>query len=364
MKTFNYNKTNYSEFNDKCIKLIDEIKMNQGKMQLIAQSYPQLLKANAEVTKTDEVYFSTKIEGIIFDYDKVKKIISEVEKKNTSKATKDADHISDFEIQVEGYAKLFLTICRRPEFFKIDTTSILAMFYSLYNIPTSYKKSVYRKEDYQNVLNGNKLERIRVSPVPAFETPLYLGGAVSSLADSYTNQKVSWLLNISKFFVDFMCIMPFDAGCGRIARLFLQLLLLKADVDICKYISISKIFESKASKYYESIALCCEGWDNNKNNYNSFALYLLSSINEAYQQLFSQTKFNSGKKLKKSERIYEYFKNNNGEISKSQIIKSNPDISVSTIENALNNLKDTGKIKQISGGRSTKYILVNDKTKQ
>lgn len=259
MKTFNYNKTGYKEFDAKCIKLIDEINMNLGKMQLIKQNFPDLLKAQQKITKIDEVYFSTKIEGIMYDYENVKKIINRVEKKKVSEATKDADHISDFEIQVEGYAKLFLTLCKRPEFFKVDTTSILAMFYSLFNIPTSYKKSVYRKQDYQNVLNGKKLERIRVSPVPAFETPLYLGSAVTELADSFSNQKVSRLLNISKFFVDFMCIMPFDAGCGRIARLYLQLLLLHCNIDIIKYVSISKIFEHNASKYYDSIALCCEG---------------------------------------------------------------------------------------------------------
>lgn len=259
MKTFDYNRTGYKQFDAKCIKLIDKLNMNLGKMQFIQQSYPDLLKAQNEIAVVDEVYFSTKIEGIMADYDKVKTLVKNVENKKITKASKDADHITDFYQQIEGYAKLFITMCKRPEFFKIDTTSILAMFYSLFNIPTSYTKSVYRKDDYQNVLNGKKLERIRVSPVPAFETPLYLGSAVTSLADTFKNEKVSRLLCISKFFVDFMCIMPFDAGVGRIARLYLQLLLFKSGIDIPKYISLSKIFEENASKYYESIALCCEG---------------------------------------------------------------------------------------------------------
>ena len=259
MKTFNYNKTGFKEFDAKCIKLIDEIKMNMGKMQIVKQSFPELLKAEQKIAKVDEPYFSTKIEGIMVDYEDVEKTINRVEKKETSKAKKDADHISDFEIQVEGYAKIFLTICKRPEAFKADTTTILALFYSLFNIPTTYKKSVYRKQDYQNVLNGKKLEKVRVSPVPAFETPLYLGSAISELNDSFLNQKVSQLLNIAKFFVDFMCIMPFDAGVGRIARLFLQILLIHSGIDICKHESISKVFEHNASKYYESIALCCDG---------------------------------------------------------------------------------------------------------
>lgn len=259
MKTFDYNRTGHKQFDSKVIKLLDQTNMNLGKMQLIEQSYPDLLKSQNKIAVIDEVYFSTKIEGIMIDYQKVSEIVKNVENKNFNEATADANHLTDFELQVEGYAKLFLTMCKRPEFFKVDTTSILAMFYSLFNIPPSYKKSVYRKNDYQNVLNGNKLERIRVSPVPAFETPLYLGGAVASLADAFKNEKISRLLCITKFFVDFMCIMPFDAGVGRIARLYLQLLLFKSGIQISKYVSLSKIFEEQASKYYESIALCCEG---------------------------------------------------------------------------------------------------------
>lgn len=259
MKTFDYNRTGYKQLDAKCIKLIEKVNMNLGKMQIVQQSYPDLLTSQNKIAVVDEVYFSTKIEGIMIDYEKVENLVVNVENKQFSEADSNTNHLTDFELQVEGYAKLFLTMCKRPEFFKVDTTSILAMFYSLFNIPANYRKSVYRKEDYQNVLNGNKIERIRVSPVPAFETPLYLGSAVASLADSFSNEKISRLLCISKFFVDFMCIMPFDAGAGRIARLYLQLLLFKSGIDISKYVSLSKIFEENASKYYESIALCCEG---------------------------------------------------------------------------------------------------------
>lgn len=358
MKTFDYNRTGYKQFDAKCVKLIEKVNMNLGKMQIVQQSYPDLLASQNKIAVIDEVYFSTKIEGIMIDYEKVKNLVANVENKQFSETDNNTNHLTDFELQVEGYAKLFLTMCKRPEFFKVDTTSILAMFYSLFNIPANYKKSVYRKEDYQNVLNGNKIERIRVSPVSAFETPLYLGSAVASLADSFNNEKISRLLCISKFFVDFMCIMPFDAGVGRIARLYLQLLLFKSGIDISKYVSISKIFEDNAPKYYESIALCCEGWDEEKNNYNPFAIYLLESINKAYDKLFAKTNFNSGKKLKKAERIFQYFLNSKDPISKRDIINDHPDISVSTIENTLNKLKRERKIKQIAGGRSTKYILI------
>lgn len=87
-------------------------------------------------------------------------------------------------------------------------------------------------------------------------------------------------------------------------------------------------------------------------------MYLLESINKAYDKLFAKTNFSSGKKLKKSERIFQYFLNSKGPISKKDIINDHPDISISTIENTLYKLKREGKIKQIAGGRSTKYELL------
>ena len=85
----------------------------------------------------------------------------------------------------------------------------------------------------------------------------------------------------------------------------------------------------------------------------------MECLNKAFDQLFAKTKFSSGKTLKKSERIYQYFLNNKGPIAKKDLVKSHPDISLSTIENALNKLKREGKIKQIAGGRSTKYELIS-----
>lgn len=249
MKTFDYTKPINSLLLDDFIKCL-------GKMEFIQDSFPKILNAQKENAMFNESYFSTKIEGIILEYDKCKKMFSQIEHKDIKGKPGD---VSDFDLQFQGYSKILLTINRRLDFFNIDTTSILAMFYALFNIPADYKKSVYRKTDVQEMINGKQIVQVRVSPVDAYETPLYIGAAANALASSFQTHPNLAIINIAKFLVDFMCIRPFDAGCGRIARLFTYLLLLKSNVDIVKYISLSEIFEHNAAKYYESISLCCKG---------------------------------------------------------------------------------------------------------
>lgn len=334
MKSFDYQNTT---INKKNLKLLDEIKKSQGKLEMLEDTLTE--------STFEEAYFSNKIEGIILDYKKCK---------NLKDLHGKPGDVSDFEQQFIGYKNVLKTIQQKPNLFDCNTTSVLAMVYALFNIPADYKKSIYRKNDYQEMYNEGQITRVRVSPVDAYETPLYIGSAITALNDSFENNPQAALLNIAKFLVDFMCIRPFDVGCGRIARLFTYLLLLKNDVSIQKYISLSKVFEANASLYYESISRCCQGWDEGANNYEPFITYYLKCILKAYNILLSKDV-----KLNKFERIRNYFKDKDKEINKAELVNAFPDISLSTIENALHKLKNEGKIKQIGGGRSTRYKNIN-----
>ncbi|MDO5328902.1 MAG: Fic family protein [Coriobacteriia bacterium] len=346
MKTFDYKKTSYNA-------LLDEVRKCQGKMEFVRMSFPELLESLKDSAAFEEAYFSTKIEGIILDYKGCKKLMDKLEQASSSHA----GDVSDFVEQFRGYAKVLLTINKRIDFFKVDTTSILAMFYALFNIPADYKESVYRKVDYQDMIQDGKVVSVRVSPVESYETPLYIGSATTALCEAFDEAPTFNIINIAKYMVDFMCIRPFDAGCGRVMRLFAYLLLLKSDIDIVKYVSMSKIFEANASDYYETMSLCCGGWDEDKNTYEPFIEFFLKCIIKAYNILFEQTKFKGGKKLKGAERVFEYFKNNKCEVCKKDLQTALPDISLSTIENALHKLKSDGKIIQVGGGRSTRYKI-------
>lgn len=58
---------------------------------------------------------------------------------------------------------------------------------------------------------------------------------------------------IPSFTVDVMCIKPFDAGTGRLARLFSLLLMEKAGFDVGRYVSIDRLCERYSAAYYEAL---------------------------------------------------------------------------------------------------------------
>ena len=60
--------------------------------------------------------------------------------------------------------------------------------------------------------------------------------------------------------------------------------------------------------------------------------------------------------LSKADRIREIIKNHIGTITKSELIKMNPDISDTTVQRTLAQLLKDGEIQKIGGGRYTKYV--------
>ena len=59
------------------------------------------------------------------------------------------------------------------------------------------------------------------------------------------------------------------------------------------------------------------------------------------------------------ERTETIIRNNLGKISKKEIVDMCPDVSVGSIERALNELLKDEKILKVTGGRYTKYIYIN-----
>ena len=75
----------------------------------------------------------------------------------------------------------------------------------------------------------------------------------------------------------------------------------------------------------------------------------------AYREFSSRVETLRNQGLIKSERVKHVFETKIGKISKSDISKLCPDISITTIEKALSELLKEGYIIKICGGRSTAY---------
>lgn len=135
-----------------------------------------------------------------------------------------------------------------------------------------------------------------------------------------------------------------------------MLLLYQSGFVVGKYISIEKIIEESKETYYEALQDSSIGWHDNENDYKPFVNYMLGVIINAYREFESRVKLLTSPNLSKSDRIREIIKSHIGTITKSELMKMNPDISDTTIQRTLAELLKSGEIEKIGGGRYTKYV--------
>ena len=353
MKTFAYGETAQHRCSKQCCAFVSKLSEDLGRMRVVREMYPDLLDRLAAQALVDNVEASTHIEGIYPDAGRVAAIVEGAE------PTTDAEH------QVAGLAKAQRAVDGRYDEMPVSTTTILAFYESIFGYRGFGKRSHYRKRDTMSMLVDGVPQNVQVSPITAYETPLYLGSACDTLSDVQNastaqgdgedSPACEQVISVPQFVVDLLCITPFDEGNGRIVRLFSDLLAIRSGIDIGRYVSINRAFERDGMRYYEALNACTEGWDTNTNTYEPFIEYWMQTVHAAYGQLFDMLEVGEGGAAGKSARVRAFFEHHPGRHAKRDIVQANPDISVSTIENALADLVREGFLRKVGAGRGTAY---------
>ncbi len=140
------------------------------------------------------------------------------------------------------------------------------------------------------------------------------------------------------------------------SRLLSLLLLYKEGYDIVKYISYEEQINKYKDLYYEALRISSKGWDLNENDYFAFVENFIFMLLRCYRELDMRFSVVNGKKLSKTNRIEETLKNSITPLSKADIYKVLPDVSVTTIESVLGKLVKSGVVEKIGTSRNTRYI--------
>lgn len=316
---------------------------DRGKLQVLERLHPEQLEALRAGAHGDNVDASTRIEGLYVDPSRVRAVIE------------GAEPLGETEAQIAGYSQALRLIEEDADSLDLSTASIVKFYEALFAHRDLGRKSRYRKKDYIYVQVDGHPQLMPVSPITAFETPLVLGGACDSLVDAFEAESTSPLILAAVFTIDFLCIRPFDEGNGRIARLFADLILAKAGFDVSRYMSVDRLIEQSGMDYYNALNACVEGWDRAEGDYVPYVLYWLDILHEAYQALFKKLDSQLDAPSGKTQRVRAFVKDAANPVTKRQIREAFPDISESTIENALGDMVRNGEVEKIGAGRSTAY---------
>lgn len=351
MRNINYTNRWSKMLTPEIVGMLTTIHEFKGEQNLFIEAHADELSELMEIAKIQSTEASNRIEGIFTSDERLKKLVMD---KTTPK--------NRAEQEIAGYRDVLNTIHDNYDYIQIKPGIILQLHRDLYRFMGPGTGGYFKTTD--NVIAeidnaGNR--KVRFEPVPAWETP----GAIDKLCDAFDevirDETIDPLIVLPMFVLDFLCVHPFNDGNGRMSRLLTLLLLYRSGYIVGKYISIEKMIESTKETYYETLQASSAGWHEEENNYIPFVSYVLGIVVASYREFSSRVKLLTTAGLTKADRIGEIIKQTIGTITKAEIMKKCPDISQITIQRALIELQEQGKIIKIGGGRYTKYTWNWDK---
>ena len=296
---------------------IAKIHEYKGKQELYVENYPDVLEKMVDVAKIQSTKSSNAIEGIYTNDARLKELMNQkAEPQNRNE-----------ELHNQLYSYSFVN--HNGKFKKLDN-------------------SIIEVDAFGN-------QKVRFQPVSSFETEMYVDEMVKAYNQAI-KESVPPLILIPALIHDFLCIHPFDDGNGRMSRILTLLLLYKFGYFVGRYISIEMLIEETKESYYEELQHSSEKWHTGENDELPFIKYMLGVILKAYKECDDRFRLIGEKQLTSPERVLTVIQKSLSPLSKKDIMILCPDISQRTIERALKELQDSGKIQQVGNGRSTKYM--------
>ena len=346
MREFSFHKYYEKLLSPDIVSLLSQIHEYKGQQASLDAAKPDALAQLLEIAKIQSTEASNRIEGIVTTDERLKQLVRD----KTMPRTRS-------EKEIAGYRDVLSTIHESYDYIPPRPSLILQLHRDLYKFSGKAVGGSYKPSD--NVIaedHPDGTRTIRFVPVPAWETPEAMQALCDAFNEALTDAELDPLVLIPMFTLDFLCIHPFNDGNGRMSRLLTLLLLYRAGYFVGQYISIEKLIADSKETYYEALQASSYGWHEGENDYAPFVRYLLGVIVAAYREFAHRVLLLSDEKLTKAERVEAVIHDHLGAITKAEIVALCPDISEVTIERTLSDLKTTGKILKIGGGRYTKYV--------
>lgn len=345
MRTFDYSKLTNCTLDTEILSYIAKIHEYKGRQELFVRQKKDKLESLVEIAKIQSTESSNKIEGIVSTNTRIKQLVQD----KTTPRNRD-------EKEIMGYRDVLNIIHENYEFIPITPNYILQLHKYLYQYENPDFGGKFKNTQNYIVANlSNGESRTIFTPLSPVETPV----AVQELCETFDRAmnlgEIEPLLLIINFIKDFLCIHPFNDGNGRMSRLLTTLLLYRSGFVVCKYISLEKKIENTKDNYYDVLEQSSENWIEGKNDNVPFVKYLLGIILSAYRDFEERLNFIDDK-LSSKEIVEKAISGRIGKFTKSDIQEACPSFARQTIEKALKQLCDSGKIEKKGSGSKTYYI--------
>ncbi len=346
MHKYDYSFLKDFRITSKLVSLSNVISETNFKLDLQKKNYPDAFAKLHERAVVDSTVSSNRIEGVETSEKRIKELFNE-----------SARPFNHDEQEISGYRDAVVFISDHHQDLSISEKTIrkiheILMYY------TDGSKGKYKTTDNQISARyeDGSYETV-FSPVKAEETEKNIRELVKAYQNAKSDYEINPMLLIPCFIVDFLSIHPFSDGNGRVSRLLTLLMLYNEGYDVGKYISYEKMIEEYQWNYYQELNRSQIGWHENQNDYSAFIVFHFQILYRCFTEISRRfTVGENDKKLSKKKRIENVLRNTVIPISKSDIAEALPDVSITTIENTLNQLLKQEKIVKIGSYKDARYI--------
>ncbi|AJS60868.1 Fic family protein [Paenibacillus sp. IHBB 10380] len=341
----NYMQRNFSSIlTHEVFELVAAISEYKGKEGLYSYQSPEILKRLQGVATIQSTESSNRIEGIVVNGKRLKKLMAE----STTPQNRSENELAAYRMVLSQIHASAQEIPITPNLIK----QLHGMLYKFSPGEGGHFK-INDNAITERQLDGKEI--LRFSPTPAFQTNEAMSDLCTSFSTAMEKKYPHPLIAIGAFVLDFLCIHPFRDGNGRMARLLTLLSLYHAGYEVGRFISLEKIIEDTKDRYYATLHRSSQGWHEDGHQLVPWLEYFLGVILAAYKEFENRAGLITDGRGQKSSRIREMVKGMLGSFTAADIEERCPDIARPTINAALKKMSEEGIVLRDGMGRSAKW---------
>lgn len=327
---------------------LSDIGMAQGMQELFMRQSPQRLKVMREHAIAESSISSNRIEGVEIDQSRVGTVIF------GRPSLKDRD-----EQEISGYRDALNLIHARGSGLVVSEETILELHrLSRGGIGDAGRYKERPVDIIERTPDGRS--RIRFRSVSPEKTPDYVHQLLARWHDEVFNHRISLLIVLAAFNLDFLCIHPFRDGNGRVSRLLLLLTCYHAGFEVGRYISLERVIEQNKERYYETLQQSSRGWHEGRHDPWPYIGYILWIIKTAYDEFAQRANRVSAPRGEKAELIRAAIQKQDGAFRLSDIEKACPGVGRDWMRTILFELKAQGKVGCAGKGPGARWRLLKE----
>jgi len=270
------------------LRFITEIDEFKGSWQAQSKQTPEHLQILRYVATIESIGSSTRIEGSKLSNIEIEDLLGKVGK--TSFSNRD-------EQEVAGYAEVMEIAFENHKDIPITENYVKQLHTTLLR---HSDKDVRHRGEYEKHSNsveafapdGKSLGIVFETTTP-FDTPLQMENLLKWVRESLADNSYHPLIVTGIFNVVFLAIHPFQDGNGRLSRVLVSLLLLKAGYSYIPYTSLESIVEKNKDAYYLALQRTQRTLKEERIDWIPWLRFFLNSLKRQKDHLIEKTKIQS-----------------------------------------------------------------------